>query len=272
MSRGARDTTNRTSVLGMADIGGGDPDRSAALLGELQQVQLEMISHAALAGIDDTDPGVLEWDAQVTLSMWPDDDGSRPWDTDADLALTTVPLNDNAGGHNVVIFRTHGLVIDLGTVRDVAAALDTRSADYAEFTVLFGNERTNYGTLQLSSDLENRLMSAGGHQVVIIDRAQVAPAWRGLGGVGRLLISRVVAWIAAAPCLVAVYPFPIDLDQQARDDPAVREPALAQVRRTWASIGFSPFTADVWVMDPHRAEHEKALAAIERRLGLRTSR
>jgi hypothetical protein len=252
----------------MAGTDGSASDRRRALLSELQQAQLEVISHVALAGRDDSDPGVLEWDAQATLSMWPFPDGTRRWDEDPGLALTTVPLNDHAGGHNVVIFRARGLVIDLGTVDDVGAALDARSADYAEFTVLFGHERTRYGTLQLSSDLEDRLTGAGGHQVVIIDRAEIAAAWRGLGGTGRLLVSRVVAWIAAAPCVVALYPFPTDLDEEARHDPAVLQPALARIRRTWASIGFSPFTDDVWIMDPHRAEHEKARAAIERRLKL----
>ncbi len=153
---------------------------------------------------------------------------------------------------------------------DVAGALDARSADYAEFTVLFGHERTHYGALLLSSDLEDQLRSVGDHQVVIIDRAEMAPTWRGLGGVGRLLISRLLMWIAAAPRVVAVYPFPIDLDEKTRHDPAILQPALARVRRTWASIGFHPFTDDVWIMDPHRADHEKARATIERRLKLRT--
>jgi hypothetical protein len=54
----------------------------------------------------------------------------------------------------------------------------------------------------------------------------------------------------------------------ARQDPALLEPAVEQVRRVWSSIGFRPFTERIWIMDPHRVEHSKALVRIGRRLGL----
>lgn len=84
--------------------------------------------------------------------------------------------------------------------------------------------------------------------MVIIDDVRLSPAWRGLGGVGRLLTGRLLRWISDQPRVVAVHPFPIDLDDDACQDPAVFDPAMRRVRGMW--VRFEPFTDDIWIMDP----------------------
>jgi hypothetical protein len=101
---------------------------------------------------------------------------------------------------------------------------------------MFG-ERGEYGQLELAEELESSL-NGGGGQVVILDRVRLAPAWRGCGGIGRLLTIRLLHWVCDNPQAVALYPFPIDLDRGQKKDDAVFGKAMKSVQRTWKSIGF----------------------------------
>lgn len=72
--------------------------------------------------------------------------------------------------------------------------------DYEHFVPLFDKS----GDLGLHGDLEDYLVN--GTHVAIIDRAGIASAWRGLGGVGRLLIGRMLRWVTSQASLVATHP------------------------------------------------------------------
>lgn len=234
-------------------------------LSHLDAVQLSVRGQAALVGADVTDPGTLDWSAMATLSVWPDEEEpGQTWHSDPGVALSVTDVGD--GSRELIVLAASGLLVDLERVGNVIDALDARSGDYEHFVPLFGRHRS-FGVLELDGELEEKL-EPGGIQVVIVDRVRLASAWRGLGGVGRLLTGRLLRWVCAEPRVVAVHPFPIDLDEGARQDPAVFEPALARVRRMWASVGFERFTDDIWIMDPHLLTHSKALARIARRLGL----
>ncbi|WP_410659890.1 hypothetical protein [Amycolatopsis sp. lyj-112] len=150
--------------------------------------------------------------------------------------------------------------------QNIHVALDARSEDYARFIPLFGG-RDQFGFVTLRDDLEDEVESLGSH-VVILDRVQLAPAWRGLGGVGRLLTARLLRWVCADPRLVAVLPFPIDLDRALLEDDSAFEPALEKVRRTWAALGFQPAIEQLWIMDPAIGTHHNAVTQIEQSLGL----
>jgi len=154
-------------------------------------------------------------------------------------------------------------------VQDIHDALDARSEDYAKFIPLFGS-RDQFGFVRLRDDLDDQSESIGTH-VVIIDRAQLAPAWRGLGGVGRLLTARLLRWVCTDPRLVTVLPFPIDLDRALLKDNSIFEPALERVRRTWAALGFRPTIGQLWIMDPADGTHHNAITQIEKTLGIERS-
>ncbi|MBE8516422.1 hypothetical protein ILP97_02635 [Amycolatopsis sp. H6(2020)] len=113
------------------------------------------------------------------------------------------------------------MTIDLQHVEDVHDALDARSEDYAKFIPLFGG-CDQFGFVTLQDDLEDQVESLGTH-VVIVDRVQLAPAWRGLGGIGRLLTARLLRWVCNDPRLVAVLPFPINLDRALLKDNSIFE-------------------------------------------------
>ncbi|OEV16095.1 hypothetical protein AN221_35515 [Streptomyces nanshensis] len=150
-----------------------------------------------------------------------------------------------------------GLTLDLWRIGNVYESLDSRDADYEHFAPLFDKS----GDLGLHSDLEECLVS--GDQVVIIDRARIAPAWRGLGGVGRLLIGRLLRWVAGHAAIVATHPYPIDLSVGERDDDAREAREKAVVQGIWQSLGFAPFREDVWVMQPYLSTHGDAVERLE---------
>ncbi|MEV4143627.1 hypothetical protein AB0J40_08150 [Amycolatopsis sp. NPDC049691] len=247
-----------------------DPDLAQRLLDQLKWVELRVSNHANLVGADETDPGTVDWCAAATVRVLPADepDDVRPWYEDESTALSVKALDAEAIG--VTILEANGLTIDLRHVNDLHDALDARSADYAEFIPLFGG-RDRFGFVTLKGDLEEDVESLGS-QAVIIDRVRLAPGWRGLGGVGRVLIARLLRWVCADPRLVAVYPFPIDLDRSLLDDESIFEPAFERVCRTWASLGFRPATDKLWIMDPADGEHENAVDRLEEALKITKDR
>ncbi|GAB3713392.1 hypothetical protein GCM10027598_20690 [Amycolatopsis oliviviridis] len=243
-----------------------DSDLAQQLRAQLEWVELHLHNQANLVGGDETDPGTSDWWASATVRVLPDEDeadGINPWHEIEGTALSTKPSDDSL---EIKIFEANGLTVDLQRVEGVHDALDARSEDYAKFIPLFGG-RDQFGFVTLRDDLEDEVESLGSH-VVIIDRVRLAPAWRGLGGVGRLLTGRLLRWICADPRLVAVLPFPIDLDRDLLKDDAAFEPALEKIRHTWASLGFRPATEQLWIMDPAIGTHHNAVAQLEKTLGI----
>lgn len=227
-----------------------------------------MSGEAALDGADTDDPGTMDWWGTASISEWPFDDNEADLDPDelkkSGFALSAEDIGD--GGARVAILEAHGLLIDLWRVRDIYSALDARSQDYANFLPMFGDQG-DYGEVELAGELEESL-NAGGSQVVILDRVRLAPAWRGCGGVGRLLTIRLLRWVCDDPRAVALKPFPIDLDKEQKKDKATFDKAMKSVRKTWKSIGFERFTDGIWVLDPRTGDFERTTKKLSAQLGL----
>lgn len=246
-------------------------DLCASLLSQLEHVELHVDGRSYVAGADLTDPGAMDWRARASLYVPSDNDepegeSALAWHATEGIALSSnkAPEDD---GVDLTLFQASGITIDLAQVDDVFDALDARGQDEADFIPLFGEYRDQFGFVELADELEDRL-EPGGNKVVILDRVRLAPAWRGLGGLGRLLTARILQWVCDDPRLVAVQPFPIDLEENKRQDDGAFTPAMQQVRRTWASLGFEPFTEKLWVMDPRKSAYHKAVTQISKDLGL----
>jgi len=237
------------------------------MLGELSNVRLSVHGEAALVGADATDPATMDWWGSATLTVWTDDEcvsTSGPWYDAAGVALSARDAGE--GARELDILQASGLVVDLWRVEDVVDALDARSSDYEHFVPVFGGPG-RFGHVELHPELE-AMLEPGGGRVVIVDRVRLAPAWRGLGGVGRLLVARLVSWVCDDPRTVVTNPFPIDLDEVAREDAVRFDSALEQVRRTWRSLAFQPWRDDIWVMDPRKRAHGEAVERIAEGLGV----
>ncbi|MFI8931524.1 hypothetical protein ACIG3E_28095 [Streptomyces sp. NPDC053474] len=231
----------------------------ADLLTYLNRLELRFDSSASLVASDaHDDPATLEWHCRAVLPLWqPDDEETEA--ANARLLAPGVSLAQSSHdeGQELTVLSMSGLTVDLWRVGSVYVSLDARDADYAHFMPLF--EETE--GLGLHPDLEEGLVS--GDQVVIIDRVRIAPAWRGLGGVGRLLIGRLLRWMVGQAALVATHPYPIDIPVDEREDTAREAREKAVVQHTWRSLGFEPFREDVWVMQPHLSAHGDAVERLE---------
>ncbi|MGW8555239.1 hypothetical protein [Streptomyces tubercidicus] len=231
----------------------------ADLLTYLNRLELRFDSSASLVASDaHDDPATLEWHCRTVLLLWePDDEETEA--NNARLLAPGVLLAQSSRGEDqeLTILAISGLTVDLWRVGSIYASLDSRDADYAHFMPLFEEA----GDLGLHPDLEEGLVS--GDQIVIIDRVRIAPAWRGLGGVGRLLIGRLLRWVASQAALVATHPYPIDIPVSERDDTERKAREKAVVQRTWQSLGFEPFREDVCVMQPHLSAHGDAVERLE---------
>ena len=233
-----------------------DDALGAVLLSQLPYVQLRVSAQASLSGDACDDPATLEWRACAVLHL----DGEQEEDglllDCADAALSRTDMPD---GVELTIARMNGLTLDLWRIRSAYDSLDARSSDYEHFAPLFDRS----GDLGLHPDLEECL--TGGARAVIIERARLAPAWRGCGGVGRLLLARLLRWTAADAAVVATHPYPIDIPMAQRDDVARVAREKQRVQRTWQSLGFEAFREDLWVMRPHLREHGDTVVALEQR-------
>lgn len=107
------------------------------------------------------------------------------------------------GDLKLIILQASGLLVDLSNVRNVHDALDARSADYAVFCPM----PEGPGKPELVGKLQEKLAMSGS-QVVLVDRARLATAWRGHGGVGRLLTARLLRWVCPGARAVAPHALP----------------------------------------------------------------
>ncbi|MEU1364635.1 hypothetical protein ABZ454_00630 [Streptomyces sp. NPDC005803] len=234
------------------------------LLTCLNRLELRFDSAASLVASDaHDDPATLEWGCRAVLPLWePDDEEARA--DNARLLGQGMSLAQAFQGQRqeLTILSMSGLTLDLWRIGHIYASLDSRDADYEHFAPLFDKS----GDLGLHGDLEDCLVN--GTHVVIIDRARIAPAWRGLGGVGRLLIGRMLRWVTSQAALVATHPYPIDIPVDERDDRTREAREKAVIQRTWQSLGFEPFREDLWVMQPHLNAHDDAIERLETAFGL----
>ena len=195
-----------------------------------------------------TGEGVLRVSALDVEGVWTRDD----------VAVTR--REHDGGVVELVVGTCTGLSIDLGHAAEAVEVLDS-FVDYAHFLPLLDPQRAS----GLADDVEEG-RAGGGERLVLLDRVELAPAWRGMGGVGRLVVARLLGWLAADTRLVALQPFPTQF-ANAGDAPGFAE-AHAKVQQVWGSIGFAPWRDDIWCLDPASPEFTRAVTRLEDRLGV----
>jgi hypothetical protein len=242
-----------------------EPATQRALIASLRYAEINIGSKAKLfAREPEDDPGLLRIEATVTIYDFADDEPSE--DEPARIssvegsALSAVKLS--SGDRKLTILRAEGLVLDLYRTEEPYETLDACSEELLAYTCLLDNEGQG-----LHPDLIQMLCLPVG-ALAIAERVRIAPAWRGLGGVGRYLAARLFPWMFPDAAVVAAQPFPLDVprDEHGTADKEALGPALMQIQRTWESIGFQPYKNDIWIMDPNAATHENAASELEEKL------
>lgn len=203
---------------------------------------------ASLTGDTLNSSGVAVWSGEAIVSL-----SSAERVDAAGMFLAEYRAAD--GGLTGTFFEAGGLLVDLQNAGDVVGELRSHTG-FAAFGALFAGPDGS-GCGRLAERLDGSVTAAGS-QVVLIGHVVLAPAWRGRGGIGRLLVSRMLQWLCAEPGLIAVAPFVASPD-----------PAPHHSRRTWASLGFRPYDNHVWILDPATSDHDDAVIDIEARLSAR---
>jgi hypothetical protein len=241
------------------------PTTQRTLPASLAYARINLQSEAKLFSHEpDDDPGVLKVRATVSIPDFaddalPEDESARAADIEG-IALSIAPVN--GGDKELTILHADGVLLDLYQIEDAFETLDASSAELLEFACLLDSESREF-----HPDLEELLCMPTG-SLAIIERVRVAPAWRGLGGLGRYLTARLIPWMFPDAAVVALKPFPIDVprDDHGTADKTALGPALKQVERTWHSIGFERYKNGIWIMDPNATAHENAVADLEEKL------
>lgn len=135
---------------------------------------------------------------------------------------------------------------------NVIEALDEESADMAEYCPMFD------GDGMMVPDLEAQLEGFG-TGLLIMDRVNVWPAWRGRR-LGPLLAGAMVNRVGVGCRAVACFPAPIEEEDVATE--AKRAAAQARLRRIWQQVGFRPWRDGVHVLDPGQGTWEEAYATL----------
>jgi hypothetical protein len=231
----------------------------------LRFARIAVRGEATLFGTDMDDPAILRTEATVSIQDPPAD---IPSVREAAAGITGVsldPVSQTSEGPVMTIFRATALVMDLARVQDPYDSLDADSQELETYGCLL-----DLPSGELHPDLLDRLEFTASENVVILERARLAPAWRGCGGLGRYLTGRVLPLICPTPAVIAGQPFPLDIprDAHGRPDQAALGPAIEHMQRIWESIGFEPYKNDIWIINPSAATHEEAMAQLERKLGL----
>ncbi|WP_063002618.1 N-acetyltransferase [Nocardia mikamii] len=233
---------------------------------------------ASIVGNADTDPGIHTWWGSARYLVGAeayddedrsDTDSSPRWNAAIDKGFALSIDGDHDEDYaQWTVLSMNGVIVDKYLMtHSIPNELDGMSADYGSMATIFrGND--------FHPDLLEMIEGFGG-RTILIDRAAIAPAWRGQGGIGRLLISRILRLITADVAVVATIPFPINLYRECPEP--TRHPRFDEerrrVRRTWESLGFSQYQdGEVWVMDAVTLDHDEAVREIEANLpGLQQS-
>ncbi|MGY1635432.1 hypothetical protein ACI78V_02110 [Geodermatophilus sp. SYSU D00742] len=246
-----------------------DEDFTRVLRDRLRESRVDVTLTAPVTEyLDYDDRGVAKWSGEAYIEVYANPDCPDASDETAflargDVALTRRPIPGAPGSETLVVATASGLVIDVDAARNLATVLD-ESADFAHFMPLFFDR----GELNIHEDFDE-LIEGLGSRVILLDRAQLAPAWRGLGGVGRLLTARMLQWLLSGALVVVTQPAPFELSRE-EDEPGYMA-GLQQVRGVWGSLGFRLWQDDIWYLAPAMDDFGKAVANLEDRLGLRRS-
>jgi hypothetical protein len=226
------------------------------LQAHLPDLELRYASTGQLVGMDPEEIGTLEWTVTGVIPVSPDVDGDLSWTREPGVTLSE--RRDPRGGSLLEMFTMSGFTIDLTRCVSLVDVFDSRSDETALLLPLVDPE-----TGDLKDDLLERLEGVGYH-LVVIDQVILADAWRRQGGIGRLLIGHSLRWLGAGAWCVVVRP---DLFTE---DLAAAQPDVGSARQvlyhTWGFLGFSPYTDELYVLDPALRALDEAIRILEGRL------
>lgn len=176
------------------------------------------------------------------------EDMPESWYVSADI-----PDPDSADGQSVVVHVGDIEIIRIDPYRrDAFDLLDAHSADLARI----GEIVLKHGTGGLNPMLEDELEMPG-TELLILNRVQLAPEWRGFG-IGVLLTGITIQRLSGGCQVVVCDPASLvhidDTDDDNGEggdtaDTASNQASRAKLSEVWSQLGFAPFRDGVHVLD-----------------------
>lgn len=155
--------------------------------------------------------------------------------------------------------RIEVLSVDLARCHDPWAELDASNDAVAHI----GETVFDQNTGQLAQEFDSRLRGVG-DRVLIVDYVELEPAWQ-RQNLAALLVAETLDQLRADCRVVVCLPGPLERRSLADDK---HEEAVRRMEAVWVQVGFTPYDAGVWYLDPHRRTLNDGLAALRRRNGL----
>ncbi|MCE7011806.1 hypothetical protein LWC34_54680 [Kibdelosporangium philippinense] len=212
----------------------------------------------------DRTPPADPWDIRLSYAHehhWAadPDDGPAFWRVSADIR------DDEGGDEGPRPAASHVgdiefVLMDLFDTRDPFGVLDGHDGDLGVIAETIFSGRRGRG--DLAPDLDERLESFG-TGLLILNRAKLAPQWRGFG-YGVILTGLAIKRLSGGCRAVVCYPAPL-ADNDDLDD-AVRRAATARLSEVWAQLGFEHYRNGVHVLDLALVTLDEALKELRARL------
>lgn len=137
--------------------------------------------------------------------------------------------------------RIEVLSVDLTRCRDPWGELDASNDAVAHI----GETVFDQNTGQLAEAFDSRLRRVG-ERVLVVDYVELEPAWQ-RRNLAALLVAESLDQLRADCRVMVCLPGPLerrDLDDAEHDE------ALRRMQAVWAQVGFTPYDAGVWFLDP----------------------
>lgn len=197
----------------------------------------------------DRTPPADPWDIRLSYTHehhWAadPDDGPSFWRVSADV-------HDAERGDGVQpSFAAHVgdiefVLMDLYETRDPFGVLDGHDGDLGLIAETIFSGRRGRG--DLAPDLDERLESFGSG-LLILNRARLAPQWRGFG-YGVLLTGLAIKRLSGGCRAVVCYPSPLGEYDEEHDSSAREAVAVNRLSEVWAQLGFEHYRNGVHVLD-----------------------
>ena len=229
------------------------------LLSHLRDVTGEVTSAFPLTGLDVDQVGILEHHFEATVHASEDDVEGVGWLHEPGVILEEPRAHGD--DFTAVIATATAVTIDLERSMHLRDVLDCHSAWAAEFLPL----ALRSGELNEAVLAPNR--NADGSRLLIVAAESISldPAWRHLGGVGRLLLGHAVRWFAVDCVVIAIRPAADPDDWQGRLPDIGTVDGTA--RHLAGTLGFARVRdTGIYVLDPTTGELDYHIEDLEGRL------
>lgn len=221
--------------------------RPERLLNLLRQVKIHLSYEISLSECVGPGTGVVEWIADARLYVIRPD--SEPWWVDGEdvapidslkglLEVPELRVDDYpvpGGAPGLTVARFEGWIVE--PYRTENLLYQTFATDYAPYL------KAIYALVDEEIHTETC-----GDQVVLFNYVELAPGWRGLGGVGRLLSGLVLQNLGHSPFAVLSRPYPLQYEASSDELDFVRN--RRKVRQLCEDIGFRHWENGVYFLDP----------------------